>query len=438
MNNLTPVSVGQPIFRWAWIVRVLFRFIFSYFLLYAFFGGNGSPLGLLPGIGGAIDCWIQRPMDLLAQGVGLHLFHLTGRAASIHLQATGDGALRWVAVAVMLAAAVLATMVWSVLDRRRENYITLLGWFRFVMRLVLGVALLKYGFIKVFPVQFGTPPLALLNEPVGNSSATLLFWSVYGLNPAFVMTLGWTEVVAGLLLLFRRTAFAGALLALAIMTNVALLDISFDVPVKLYSLSLVAMAFVLLAPELGLFLRLFLTQRPVTASKTWGPNLSRQSGRRALFSVELLIAVLGCWQLSTGTWSVWRLKAAAMRDPPPITGEWAIDGSASGIVGGNDSPIVTLYFEPNSDAMLRAADGSLWRSRAVYERDHQRLRLLYDVTGVLLFAVDQPDPDHLILTPEGPAAAQLHRLSMTRVVLPKSYPLLQREFHWVNDFEPLR
>lgn len=438
MNESMPFSARHPTIRWTPVSKLLFRFISCYFLLYAFFGGNGSPLGLLPGIGRTIDDLIQRPMDLMAQWVGVHLFHLSGRAATIHIQATGDGALRWVAVAVMLAAAILATAAWSVLDVRRDNYTTLLGWFRFVMRLVLGVALLKYGFIKVFPIQFGLPPLALLNEPVGNSSATLLFWSVYGLNPAFVMTLGWTEVVAGLLLLFRRTAFAGAVLAFAIMTNVALLDLSFDVPVKLYSLSLVAIALVLLAPELNLFTTLFLTQRPVAASKTWGPDLSRPGGRWALFSLEMLIAVLGCWQLSSGTWSVWRLKAAAMRNPPPITGEWNIDDGKSGIVGGNELPIVALYFEPNSDAMLRAADGSLWRSRAVYDHEHQSLRLLYEVTGMLMFAVDQPDPNHLILTPKGPTASQLPPLRMTRVVLPKSYPLLQREFRWVNDFEPLR
>ncbi len=107
-------------------------------------------------------------------------------------------------------------------------------------------------------------------------------------------------------------------------------------------------------------------------------------------------------------------------------------------MGGNGSPIVAVYFDPNSDAMLRGADGSLWRTGAIYDREHQRLRLLYEVVGMLMFSVDQPDPNHLVLTPAGPSAAQYPVLSMTRVALPRSYPLLRREFHWVNDFEPLR
>ncbi len=438
MKELNPVARNESGARWTWVSRALFRFAFCYFLLYTFCGGHGSPLGLLPGIGAFIDRWFQRPMDLLARWTGVRLFHLTGRAATLHIQATGDSALRWVAVAIMLSVALLATLIWSALDRRRGSYGTLLGWFRFVVRIALGVALLRYGFIKVFPIQFGPPSLAVLNEPVGNSSATTLFWSVYGLSPAFVMTLGWTEVVTGLLLLFRRTAFLGAVLALGVTANIALLDVSFNVPVKLYSLSLLAMAAVLLAPECGLLVRLFLKQQPVMASASWSPQPSQQSGRWALLGAEMLIAVLACWHLSTGAWSVWRMKAAGLRHPATITGEWNLDGGPTGVVGGNDSPIVAIYFDPDSDAMLRASDGSLWRTRAIYDREHRRLRLLYEVEALPAFAVDQADANHLTLTPDGPAARPFPVLRMTRVLLPHSYPLLQPDFHWVNEFGPLR
>jgi len=320
-----PISVCLKISgaRWTSVSKVLFRFAFCYFLLYAFCGGNGSPLGLLPGIGASIDGWIQRPMDLLAQWVGVHLFHLTGRAASMHIQMTGDGALRWVAVAVFLTVAILATVVWSLIDRRREEYVNLLGWSWFVIRMVLGVALLKYGFIKVFPIQFGPPPLAVLNEPVGNSSVTTLFWSVYGLNPTFVMTLGWTEVVAGLLLLFRKTAFAGAVLALGVMANVALLNLSFDVPVKLYSLSLVAMSLVLLAPEFGLL------ARPLLDAGTGGGQ--RELGAttlaawRALSCLRCRGADCSAGMLAAFDWNLERVAIEGGCDARSASDHWRMD-----------------------------------------------------------------------------------------------------------------
>ncbi len=430
-------SHSSPDVRWAISKRMLFRFVFCYFLLYSFCGGNGSPLGILPVIGSTLDHWLQRPIDLLSLWAGIHIVHLTGQGATLHTQATGDGALRWVAVAIMLVLTAIIAVVWSFLDRHRENYDVLLGWFRLTMRFELGVALLRYGFIKVFPLQFPTPPLALLNEPVGNASPTLLFWSVYGLHPLFVMTLGWVEVITGLLLLFRRTAFCGALLALAVTANIALLDLSFDVPVKLYSLSLTMISLVLLAPEIPLLWDLFWRHKTVVASDAWAPLFARHRVRQFMLALEIAVAVLACWHFSSGTWNVWRLKTDAMRAPAPFTGEWKIEGN-SGIFGGNGALIVTLYFDPNSDTYMRAADGTLWRSRAMFDRKTQRLRILYPVYGMLMFTVNQPTADSLFLNPEGPSAHRLPILRMTRVPLPERYPLLDHHFHWVNDFEELR
>ena len=432
MTRYSGPNVEQTI-----LTRMLFRFAFCYFLLYSFCGGNGSPLGILPVIGRAVDHGLQAPIDLLSLWAGIHIFHLAGQQAALHAQASADGTLRWIAVAVMLLLSVIVAVIWSVLYRHGTSYDVLLGWFRLVMRFELGIALLRYGFIKVFPLQFPTPPLAVLNEPVGNASPTLLFWSVYGLHPLFVITLGWIEVITGLLLLFRRTAFCGALIALAVTANIALLDLTFDVPVKLYSLSLVLISVVLLYPEIPLLWDLLWRHKPVVPNRRWGPPLAKNGTRRSMLALEIAVALLACWQLSSGTWSVWRLKADAMRAPAPFTGEWTIRGN-SGLSGGNGAPIVTMYFDPNTDTYLRAADGTLWRSRATFDRKTQRLRVLSPVYGMLMFAVSQPDPDSLCLRPVGPLSHPLPVLQMTRVPLPDRYPLLEHRFHWIQDFEQLR
>ena len=417
--------------------RIPFRFAFCYFLLYSFCAGNGSPLGILPVVGRDVDHWLQIPMDRLSLWAGIHIFHLTGLEATLHTQATADGTLRWVAVAIMLVLSGVVAVIWGILDRHGKSCDALFGWFRLVMRFELGIALLRYGFIKVFPLQFPTPPLAVLNEPVGNASPTLLFWSVYGLHPQFVMTLGWIEVITGLLLLFRRTAFCGALIALAVTANIALLDLTFDVPVKLYSLSLVLISVVLLYPEIPVLWDLFWRHKPAVPNRRWGPPLPDTRTRRSMLALEIAVALMACWQFSSGTWTVWRLKADAMRAPAPFTGEWTINGS-SGLSGGNGSPIVGMYFDPNTDTYMRAADGTLWRSRAMFDRKTQRLRVLYPVYGMLMFTVSQPDPDSLDLKPVGPPAHLLPVLRMNRVPLPNRYPLLEHHFHWIEDFEQLR
>jgi hypothetical protein len=417
--------------------NLLLRIGLCFFILFALFGGSSSLIALLPLIGSSTDAAIRRPMNLLVQWIGIHLFHLTGPAATFHVQSGGDAALQWIAIPVMLVLAILAGLLWSLLDKQHKDR-ELLGWLRLIVRLTLGVAMLRYGFIKVFPIQFPTPPLAVLNEPVGNASPTMLFWSLYGIRPHFVMLLGWTEFIAGVALLFRRTAFLGASLAFLVMANVALLDVTFNVPVKLYSLSLLVMAAVLLLPELDTILHLFLTRKPVVANQTWSPQTGRTTTQRLLLSVELLITLLACWQFATGTYAVWSMKQQSARNPPAFTGGWLLESGGQGLVGADGSPIVSIFFDPDSDVYFRATNGILWRSRAIYDRAHQRLRILYQVRGMLMFAIDQPDPNHLRLQPLGPTGADITPLTLTRIPLPTTYPLLQDRIRWITEFETLR
>ena len=112
---------------------------------------------------------------------------------------------------IFVAAALAGTLVWSALDRRRRQYQTLLAWLRFLLRLSIGIAMLLYGFAKLFPEQMQPPSLAVLNEPVGQISPMTLLWTMIGSSPGYEMVCGFAEVAGGLLLLYRRTALFGAL-----------------------------------------------------------------------------------------------------------------------------------------------------------------------------------------------------------------------------------
>ena len=93
---------------------------------------------------------------------------------------SGDQAAIWVLVLCLLVVAVIATAVWSVLDRRRMAYPRLAVWFSTFLRLCLGGQMLFYGFAKVIPTQMPTPPLAALLEPFGNLSPMAVLWLQVG------------------------------------------------------------------------------------------------------------------------------------------------------------------------------------------------------------------------------------------------------------------
>lgn len=92
------------------------------------------------------------------------------------------------------------------------------------------------------------PTLAQLLQPYGTLSPASVLWLQVGSSHPYEMALGAVEVIAGLLLFVPRTAVLGTMLSLASMAQVFLMNMTFDVPVKLLSFHLLLISLVLLAP----------------------------------------------------------------------------------------------------------------------------------------------------------------------------------------------
>ena len=86
---------------------------------------------------------------------------------------------------------------------------------------------------------------------------------------------GAMELSVVLLLCFRRTATLGALICLAVMTNVALLNYAYGVQVKLYSTMIVASAAVLVLYDVPRLLSLFLKNEAVPPAPLGFPPTDR-------------------------------------------------------------------------------------------------------------------------------------------------------------------
>ena len=57
----------------------------------------------------------------------------------------------------LLVTAIAATVVWSLLDRSRENYAELHKWFRLFIRFALAGQMIAYGMVKVIPISACIP-----------------------------------------------------------------------------------------------------------------------------------------------------------------------------------------------------------------------------------------------------------------------------------------
>ncbi len=78
------------------------------------------------------------------------------------------------------------------------------------------------------------------------------------------MFTGAVEILGGVFLLFRRTVRVGALVCLGAMANVFILNMSYDIPVKLGSAHYMCMAFFILLPDIRNIACFFIWNKPTT------------------------------------------------------------------------------------------------------------------------------------------------------------------------------
>ncbi len=169
--------------EWNPLTRIAFRFCFSYFGLYILAIQIFGSLLLIPyfqfrGLG---PLW---PMREITIWVAAHIFSITTPLIYAG-DSIGETSFFWVQMFWILAIAIVATGLWSFLDRKRKHYAALHKWFHVFIRLALASQMFEYGMTKVISNQFRAPPLVTLIQPVGNVSLEGLLWASIGAAPAY-------------------------------------------------------------------------------------------------------------------------------------------------------------------------------------------------------------------------------------------------------------
>jgi len=121
--------------HWSLALRIAFRFSFCYLVLYNLPDPPGriNILNAIPG-GNFLANWYAKPWHLLIPWVATHTFAVTGRAATYFPTGSGDTTKDYVQEFLFLTISALATVIWSVADRKRENYQTLYKWLHLFVR----------------------------------------------------------------------------------------------------------------------------------------------------------------------------------------------------------------------------------------------------------------------------------------------------------------
>lgn len=131
---------------------------------------------------------------------------------------------------------------WTFFDRKRKQYDDLYYILRVVLRYRLALGIIAYGFIHLFPMQLPYPSISLKNTNYGEFTDWKIASISYGVAPGFESFLGIFEILAALLLLHRKSASIGAVIAIGFLGNVFLSNLAYSGGEVTYSLHLLLLA----------------------------------------------------------------------------------------------------------------------------------------------------------------------------------------------------
>jgi hypothetical protein len=318
-----PESEQQPV-HWSFALRIAFRFCFCYLLpfgitglfLFAYFMFVMTKSSFW-----SLDRW--DPWRTALPWICAHVFGIHRKLAIFPDADYLSGYLQHL---VELILALAATLIWSILDRKRGHYRRLYAWFALFLRFSRAIVLFSYGFDKIFPLQFGMLTASRLSQEVGSLDMFNMLWVFMASSQPYTIFSGVMEVLAGLLLLTPRLEMLGALLAVPILTNVFLLNMDYGVPVKIISSHLLLMATFISALALPGIARLLVCRQPVPAIVP--PQLSsrRRVDRAVRYGVAALgvfLALITCTAAHTAYAK--RLADSAEAQKLPFSGLWVVD-----------------------------------------------------------------------------------------------------------------
>ncbi len=427
------VPSTEPV-RWRLATRIAFRFAFVYFLLYTLYiPVHFFHIWPIPQL---FEKYTSLWRMVISWG-GRHLLHIPASipVVTVMPSASTDTTYHYVAVLCYLVFAAVAAALWSVLDRKRPNYEWLNNWFRFYLRFAAGSVMIHYGAAKVFPWQFGRPTLTTLLEPFGNSSPMHLLWTFMGASPAYTVFGGLAEVLGGALLIIPSTETLGALVCIGAMSNVLMLNMGYDVMVKLLSLHLLLIAIVLVIPDLKRLANFFVFNRRVEPAKGRWLFHNNRINQIAIVSQVVLSLVLVGFYLNLhehnfrrvvqhrsiplyGAWSVEDFAVDGQARPPlltdPLRWQRIIIESANAVTVqsmSDSKQSFDLHVDAGSKSLSISSPDN-WRSRAD-------------------FAYDNSQPN--VLTLKG--LMNGHQIDATLRRLDEShFILVNRGLHWINEY----
>lgn len=402
--------------EWSLKSKLLFRFIFSYFILYI----------VLMFVNGLFETpfkWIGKEI------LGFNYeFDVSGYGS-------GDNTFAYITLFVNFCVAIITSVLWSIIDAKRKEYNIPLYWLLIVLRIFLISAMFLYGFVKVFQIQFQQPSFIKLLQPLGEFSPMGLAWNYMGYSKGFGMFAGLMEIIGGLLLVFRRTSTLGAFIIIGVMTQVAMMNLTFDIPVKIFSIHLILMSGIIFMTDINRFVLVFIKNGATKSYNFFYPNRIRKNQRLISKLKKILVPLF--LVVATILSYLGALNISDENHRPHLYGIWETEL----FIVNKDTipPLITdknrwryLIIERKKRATVKTMTEQLIRYSFITDTLNNQIKvhLADSEKDEYNFKFNNIEPSYLKL--DGTLGNDSISILFKKKSL-DSLPLTSRSFHWINE-----
>jgi hypothetical protein len=274
-------------------------------------------------------------------------------------------------------------------------------------------------------------------ETYGDSSPMGILWTFMSASASYTIFAGAVEMVGGILLFIPRLVTLGALISIGAMANVFMLNMSYDVPVKLYSFHLLLFSIFLIVPDLERLARFFVLYRTIDAPK---PELRyiRRWVNNTLLIGQLVLGLLFAGYSLYGSYKQRHdFLAGDFAAPAALHGAWAVDEFT---VDGQTPPQLIsdsalwqkVVFDTRLSLVAQGMNGKLLRLNAKMDFDKKTLELARRDDAQWKGNLSYSFPAEKTMLMDGQLGGQKIHMKLHRT--DGKYTLNTRGFHWINEF----
>ena len=256
-----------------------------------------------------------------------------------------------------------------------------------------------------------------------------------GHSEGFNLVVGFFEALGGLLLIPRRTQTLGALIASGVMFQIFLMNMFFDIPVKIFSFHLLLMTLFILSTDSKRFISLFIKNESTEARAYYNP-INDTLYRKIIFWFKLSATLILVFFMGYQGYTRERGAYGDKRIKPPLYGIWEVQ-----------------RFTRNKDTIPPLiTDSTRWRYLVVDWKDRALIQYMNGKKEFIDFMPDSlgttakiksynwsqeetfilEQKDHL-LNLKGTIYNEDIQINLKAKDLTE-FELTNRNFHWVNEY----